>query len=230
MIYRSNLTAPEIQTYFHHLDCRVMGHSRGHDVLSDFADREADDPVFGIYKNCGFWTHDEAAILFNIAHRVGGNWLDIGGLTGWTAAHEAAAGCRVVAVDTMYAVPEFRARAIENLTAAGFSERVSLWAGTSDDFFASDSGSFDGIVIDGEHAPPFPLKDAMNAAGRISPGGVILFHDATWEAAKEGCRYLAGLGWKAKVYSTPHAVVLCHREGFTPPEHVAAPGIPAEVL
>ena len=242
MIYRSNLTCPDLQPFFRHTHCRVMGHSQGHDVLSDFTDKSVEDPVFGIYKNCGFWTHDEAAILYNVARAIGGEWLDIGGLTGWTAAHEAAAGCRVTAVDTMYSVPDFRARAEENLTLAGNMKRwkivdlgkgttapqpdeVTLWTGTSNEFFTRDLRTFDGIVIDGDHSPPCPLQDAINAATRIKPGGVILFHDAIGEPVKEGYRYLQGLGWKLRIYKTPHVVALCYQDPFVPPEHISDPRV-----
>ena len=99
MIYRSNLTAPDLQPHFRHAVCRVMGHSQSHDVLSDFSDKTDNDPVCGPFKSCGALTHDEAAILYNIARQVGGTWLDIGGLTGWSACHMAAAGCKVYSVE-----------------------------------------------------------------------------------------------------------------------------------
>jgi hypothetical protein len=67
MIYRSNLEAPDLTPHFKHLVSRPMPHSFGHDVPSDWGDKADDDPVFGLYKKCGMWTHDEAAILFNVA-------------------------------------------------------------------------------------------------------------------------------------------------------------------
>ena len=228
MIYRSNLTCPDLQPFFQHTHCRVMGHSQGHDVLSDFTDKALDDPVFGIYKQCGFWTHDEAAILYNVARAIGGDWLDIGGLTGWTAAHEAAAGCTVTAIDTMYSVPDFQARTRENLLnvgIAGFARDIELQSGTSNEFFTRDLRTLDGIVIDGDHSPPCPLQDAINASTRIKPGGVILFHDAIGEPVKEGYRYLQGLGWKLRIYKTPHVVALCYRDPFVPPEHIPDPRV-----
>ncbi len=70
MIYRSNLSAPDLQTCFRHVASRPMPHSQGHDVTTHFSDKADDDPVFGIYKQCGFWTHDEAAILYNVANKI----------------------------------------------------------------------------------------------------------------------------------------------------------------
>lgn len=225
MIYRSNLTVPDLQQFFRHTHCRVMGHSQGHDVLSDFTDKSLDDPVFGIYKQCGFWTHDEAAILYNVVESLGGDWLDIGGLTGWTSAHEAVACHHVTAVDTMYSVHDFKYRAIENLDAAGCLDRVKLWAGTSSDFFAQNDSLFHGIVIDGDHCSPCPLNDAIAAEKAIRVGGVILFHDAIGEPVKQGYRYLQTLGWKLRIYKTPHIVALCYRDPFVPPEHTPDPRV-----
>lgn len=226
MIYRSNLKCPDLQPYFKHTVCRVMSHSQGHDVLSDFADRADNDSVFGIFKQAGFWTHDEAAILYNVAHAVGGYWLDIGGLTGWTAAHMAMAGCRVTSVDPMYQIRGFRVRASENVNNAGYSQNVDLFPWGSNEYFATEPGrSFDGIVIDGEHSSPYPLQDAINACTRIKDNGVILFHDATHTSVQDGYKYLESLGWKVKIYRTPHLVALCYRDGFVPPEHVPDPNL-----
>ena len=92
MIYRSNFTSPDLTPHFKYLHSRVMGHSFGHDVPSDWVDKADDDPAFGIYKRCGMWTHDECAILHNVAKLVQpGRCLDIGCHTGWTTAHIAAA-------------------------------------------------------------------------------------------------------------------------------------------
>lgn len=226
MIYRSNLQAPDLQPYFKHTVCRVMGHSMGHDVLSDFADKPDGDRIFGPFKNCGFWTHDEAAILFNVAQAVGGTWLDIGGLTGWTACHLAAAGCRVYSVDPMYSHPGFRRRAEENISAAGFRDRVSLWACSSDQFFAKVSRQFDGIVIDGEHANSQPATDGMNAMPRVNEHGVVLFHDTRAYQIRKAYHAYGHAGWKTLPYRTPHGVALCYRDGLVPPAHVPDPSIP----
>jgi len=225
MIYRSNLTAPDLQTYFRHVASRPMPHSQGHDVLTDFSDKADDDPVFGIYKQCGFWTHDEAAILYNVANKIMGHWLDIGGLTGWTAAHEAAAGCQVLSVDPLYAAAEFRERAVANLTETRMHVYAQLYPETSNCFFAHNDGHFNGIVIDGDHTAPQPLQDAVNASLRVLPGGVILLHDAIYDSGKEAARYLISDGWKHKVYRTPHGVVLFYHDPFVPPEHMPDPNI-----
>jgi len=208
---------PDLRSYFKYAEWRPMGHSKGVLIGSDFKDKSTDDPVFGPFKNCGFWTVDEVKILFAAARAVKGYWLELGGLTGWSAAHLAMAGCHVASLDPMYAVPEFRARAAENLSECGCFHRVGLWTGTSDELFTRSFRAFNGIVIDGEHAGLQPLKDATNASTRIAPGGVILFHDANKDSSRRGYEYLEHAGWKTKFYVGPHGVALCYRDGFALP-------------
>ena len=78
------------------------------------------------YPDCGFWTHAEAAILYHVARAIGGDWADISAHTGWTACHRAAAGCRVTAVDNLYAVESFRRCAEANILAAGLASKTNL--------------------------------------------------------------------------------------------------------
>lgn len=225
LIYRSNLSAPDLQPAFKHVHCRPMGHSMGHDVLSDFADRSADD-FLGLYKNCGFWTHDEAAILYNIASQVQGEWVDIGAHTGWTGSHEAVAGCDVTAVDNMFAVPDFHERFRENTEGL----KIRAFMGTSNQFFKQcdrmkGEGPFDGVVIDGDHCSPCPWDDAGNARRHLKEDGVILFHDFIGRPVREGVERLQDFGFKCKVYWTPHMIACCWRGDLTPPDHVRDPGI-----
>jgi predicted O-methyltransferase YrrM len=223
LIYRSNLAAPDLQKFFRHVDCRVMGHSQGHDVLSDFADKKENDPVFGPYKSCGMATHDEAALVYNVALAVGGTWLDIGGLTGWTACHAAAAGCTVYSVDPMYAHAQFRQRAEENISAAGLRDKISLWACTSNEFFSKVHRLFSGVLIDGDHGDKKPSEDAENARSRTTINGVILFHDTKIYYVRKAYHACAHAGWNTRTYTTPHGMGLCYRDGFIPPHHVADP-------
>jgi protein-L-isoaspartate O-methyltransferase len=216
LIYRSNLYAPDLHGHFKHVLCRPMPHSNGHSVLSDFAD--SSDPQLTFYQNCGFATHDEAAILWNVAFAFRGEWLDIGGHTGWTAAHLAHPGNNVIAIDPMYRVEAFKARAIENLEAVGLG--VSLYAGTSREFFEQNQRSFDGVMIDGDHMAPHPEEDARNACAWLNERGAIIFHDAIGEPVQQGVRYLIGQGFRHRIYWTPHVVAVCWRGDFQPPDHI----------
>jgi Methyltransferase domain len=232
VIYRSNLLAPDLQPYFKHVISRPMPHSQGHDVLSDFADKADDDPIFGPFKQCGFWTHDEVAILYHVAEKIKGHWLDIGAHTGWTAAHLLQVGvATVVCVDPMYGNPDFLKRTEDNLWDASYGANYSscsLKDVTSDTFFGINHWMYDGIVIDGDHEAPQPYRDAMHAWECVSPRGVVLFHDTRIPSVQPGYRYFEQDrpdGWKVKHYTTPHGVAVCYRDPFTPPEHTPDPNI-----
>lgn len=229
MIYRSNLICPDLTPHFKFLHSRVMPHSFGHDVPSDWADKADDDPVFGIYKRCGMWTHDEAAILYNVALSQDGtgDWVDIGAHTGWTTAHidEATEGRALClwGVDPMLSVPEFQERFYAN----GQPEYRHALGMTSAAYFEEDDGNYAGVCIDGDHEPGKPLEDAQNAAKHLAETGVIIFHDFIGFPVREAVLYLMGLGFKAKIYCTPHVVALCWRGDFVPPEHVPDPNLVA---
>lgn len=135
--YLSNLTAPDLRPYFKHLHWRKMGHSMGHLVASDWADKAVYDPVFGLYKNCGLWTRDEAAILHNVVESLPqGDWLDIGCHTGWTSWHIQRAKNNYV----HYCDPcgfIFRERIMENSESGHGIPGVPL-SMTSNEYFASE--------------------------------------------------------------------------------------------
>lgn len=233
MIYRSNLTAPDLTPHFKHLHVRPMGHSFGHSVPSDWADKAVDDPVFGLYKNCGLWTFDEAAILYNVAKRWGGRWADIGAHTGWTTSHirQGANFKDVDAIDPMLAVEGFRQRFYDN--GAG-EEWYPL---TSRQYFATGDGypQLDAFCIDGDHEPGEPLADAKGALEHFEGRGLCIFHDFMGQPVQEAVLYLMDRGFHCRIYNTPHMIALCWREPdagkdrmqdwFTPPFHVPDPAI-----
>lgn len=135
--YLSNLSAPDLRPYFKHLHWRKMGHSMGHLVASDWADKPDNDPVFGLYKKCGLWTRDEAAILYTVARLLpSGDWLDIGCHTGWTSWHIQRANNNYV----HYCDPcemLFRQRIQEN-SESGVNIPGSPISSTSNEFFERD--------------------------------------------------------------------------------------------
>lgn len=229
MIYHSNLTGPDPAPRFPHAFSRVMGHSCGHDILSDWADKSDEDPIFGLYRNCGFWTEDEAAILYQVACKVGGRWLDIGAHTGWTACHIGAARCVVDGVDPMYRVPEFMHRAWSNIVGYGEAYQFTLYATTSEEFLRQPGQSYDGVVVDGAHDDPAPLDDAIGAHGRLNQTGVILFHDAIGGPVQLAVRWLAANGYQHRVYLTPHVLAACWRGDLTLPDHRPDPRVAATV-
>jgi hypothetical protein len=228
MIYRSNLFAPDYSAAFPHLHVRPMSHSFGHSVPSDWADKPADDPFFGVYKQCGMLTHDEAAIAYNVARKHPGLWLDIGSHTGWSTVH---LGSTVVGIDPMYEFPEFRARAVENIQRAKTS--AMLLSATSRAFFEDESLNrkgikFSGIMIDGDHTDGEPQRDARNARNNLKNGGVILFHDFIGRPVREAVQYLIESGFHCRVYTTPHMMAVCWQgDEFVPPIHRPDPNLAA---
>lgn len=230
MIYRSNLTCPDLTPHFKHLFCTVGPF--GHDVPHDWADK-GNDPDFDVYRLvCGLWTHDEAAILWNIARRVGGSWMDIGAHTGWTSAHIATATlASVMPIDPMLdqlASKNFYLRFRENTKMLG---DFAMWnAGlTSQDIFGPSIGRWfeKGFCIDGDHSRPIPLQDAQGAHQHLSENGVIVFHDFIGTPVQEAVAWLIQQGYKYRIYTTPQMVACCWRGDFQPPEHVPDPAIAA---
>ena len=231
MIYKSNLTCPDLTPHFKHLHSRVMPHSMGHDVPSDWADKADDDPVFGIYKRCGMWTHDEAAILYNVAHSLKGDWCDIGSHTGWTSAHigDAFEDGHVVCVDPLLALDEVANRCLGHLNAVDIE--ASIIRCTSASYFdglEKDDDVVEGFCIDGDHEPGKPLEDAQHAVEHLADTGVIMLHDGTGRPVREAVEFLIRERFHARVYYTPHIVFCCWRGDFKPPDHVPDPRVLAE--
>jgi hypothetical protein len=228
--YLSNLTIVDCLSSFHHLHVRTMGHSMGHLVPSDWADRAADDPVFGLYKNCGCWTTDERSILGACMGRLPMQSVvvDIGCHTGLTSKTiNWVTNAPVICVDPMLRVPEFRGRFFEN---TGFPGGW-VFAGTSKEYFAHlQEGNprqciYQGFVIDGDHEPGAPLQDAQNAYKHLADTGVVLFHDFIGKPVRDAVTWLMDQGFKARVYWTPHLVAVCWRGDFEPPKHEPDPRI-----
>ncbi len=235
MIYRSNLTCPDLTSHFKHLVSRPMPHSMGHDVPSDWGDKADDDPVFGLYKRCGLWTFDECAILGAVVSATGmqAGWVDIGCHTGWTSKHiNWSSNAPVVCVDPMLNHHLFAARFGEN-TGFPWSWR---FGGTSNEYFEHlrrgdpDKCIFKGFVIDGDHGEGKPLEDAMNAARHLADTGVIMLHDGVGRPVQEAVRWLMSQGFKARAYFSPHLVFCCWRGDFVPPDHEPDPEVKRMLL
>ena len=212
----------DLRHNFAHLHWRPMPHSFGVPVASDWADKSANDAVFGLYKRCGLWTMDEAQILHQCALQVGGSWVDIGSHTGWTTSHILSADREIVAaaVDPMLAVEEFLERLLVNCQE--FSMRLTPYEHTADEFFhkfAHEWPKFSGVCVDGDHSWGKPLDDAKNAIARLAERGVILFHDCTGGPVQEAVEYCVSQDMRCKSYPTVHGVAVCWRGDFVPPNH-----------
>mgnify|MGYP000949915243 CR=1 FL=1 len=215
MIYRSNISAPDLQSHFVSTTiCRPRQWSMGHEVLSD-----------SMYEpECGFMTHDEAAILYECARRVGGEWLDIGGRTGWTTAHIAAGADSVYVVDSALRFDMMLSRFEHNMWEQ-WNKIAGIHHVDSNRYFAECWKNFEGVCIDGNHDAPYPLNDARNALDHLVETGVIVLHDFWGRPIREGVEYLIGQGLKCRTYDTPNGMAVCWRGDFTPPDHVPDPAV-----
>jgi predicted O-methyltransferase YrrM len=219
-----------ISQHFEHLQCRVMSHSCGHEVLSDWADKSDDDPVFGLYKKCGFIGEQEADILRRCAAQFpGGRFLDIGAHTGWSSLHMALTpAAEVIAVENMFDNAEFIYRFDCNISRAMLDHphiRIVPFSGRSEEYHKqwetlTVRPRFDGVFIDGDHGAPNPLDDANRAHAMLKTSGFIGFHDAIGGPVHDGVSYLLNRGFKAKLYWTSAALmVICWRGTFAPPDY-----------
>ncbi len=216
MIFRSNLTAPDIAQYFK-LKSEPRGHSFGHDCPSD-PDFEPD---------CTNWTHDEAAILYNVARDLSqlNYWLDIGCRFGWTAMHIMAAGGFVVCLDPQLKFDAQLARFADN-TCQSWAQILAVEHRTATEYFALPGErrqKFDGFVIDADHDAPHPLNDALGCVSLAKPTAVIMFHDFYGAPIQDAVSCLLNMGWKARIYWTPNGVACCWRGDFEPPVHKGDP-------
>lgn len=99
---------------------------------------------------------------------------------------------KTIAVD-----PFFRAR----VNIIGQKQALHVFQATSDDFFASDHLSRNGIrlglsFLDGMHLYEYLLRDVMNTEAASDPDGVILLHDCVPYGFGMLTRDLDNLPWK----------------------------------
>ena len=189
-----------------------------------------------INDKCGYMTHDEAAILYNLALACPGNWIEIGSHTGWSTAHIAYAGCTVTGLDPEYKTPVynktkdpmyFEGRAWGNLERCGVEyDDVMLIGKKSQEFLRNYDGSkFDGACIDGEHEPPFPENDAMLVFPHLKETCAVFFHDTLGWPVQDGIRVFIDAGFHFRLYCTSQLAGVCWRGDVTPPDHMEDPNI-----
>lgn len=202
---------PNLRPYFTHAEWHEREFCPGVAIGNDYSDCP-DTPVFRAFRNFTFWAQEEVAILYSLAKKTPGYWLDIGGMSGWTAAHLAAAGCFVASVDPIYCESFFRERAVENLANCGVFQQVGLWADRSEDLFSRSTYLWDGIVVDGDPTDPHPLRDAQAAASRVKPQGVIVLGRTELNSSmRAACQWLSTQKWRVERLRTAHGIAVCHR-------------------
>ena len=184
----------------------------GHDMPSD--------PDFS--PECGFLTHDEAAILYNIAKAFPHRWVDIGCRFGWSTAHIAAALTKGVWACDPVLQHEAQQRRFESNLHHFWGELVQVVAKESEGFFRRDR-IIDAAMIDGNHDSPEPTLDAARA---ITAGAsVLVWHDFQGRPVRDAVEHVMGLGWSSRVYWTPNIMAVAWNpdSGFVPPDHERDP-------
>lgn len=227
------MNIPDIAQFFPGLQERVMPHSMGQPMLSDWGDKPDGELIpetnlpWSHFKNCGFLNRDEAGILYQCAEQLGGYWLDIGAHTGWTSLHMAAAGARVEAVEPMFENDVFLDRFMGNARRAKLLGKIDGYPLLSADFFKlGEVFKYSGVMIDGEHSWEHPLRDAVHAFKRLTPTAVVLLHDFVGGPVREAVKYLKAEGMKCRVYpSSSQWLAVCWRGDFTPPDYTPDPSI-----
>lgn len=209
MIYHSNLVAPDLAPQFRLRNPPMQ--MLGHDVPSD--------PDF--WPDCGYLTHDEAAILYHWALALPGPWVDIGARLGWSTAHIAVSGNVVFAVEPELYLDTFFQRFSDNMRES--STRVGRCPCKSKDVLLPQG--IVGALIDGDHDDPNPFNDAQLLFPRMAARCAILFHDymgpSVWGAAKA----LVQQGFRYRVYWTPNMMCVCWRGDIEPVEHRPDPHV-----
>jgi hypothetical protein len=160
----------------------------------------------------------EADLLHRIATICSGDWLDIGSQTGWTAAHIAAAGSRVVALDPGYSDVSLKARAERNLLTAKLHNNVLLLAKSGVDFLQSmPKARFPGICIGCDPETGNPLIPAPMAAAALQHDGCIFMRDYACLSTQEAVTWFRSFGFRARTWDTLHGVAVLWRGEFEIP-------------
>lgn len=88
------------------------------------------------------------------------------------------------------------------------SGRLTVYKGTSDNFFGSNDGQrgFHFIYVDGGHEASQVLRDGLNAVHRVGVGGIVAFDDYLWTLGK---------GLWADPKPAIDAIATCYSNEFT---------------
>ncbi len=176
------------------------------------------------YPSVGFLNRDEAHILYNSALQFSGKpALEIGCWLGWSACHLALAGVHLDVIDPLLRNSDFWTSVSDSLAAAGVSDRVNLYPGTSPqkvrELFTQKQQPWSLIFIDGDHEAPAPLEDALVCSQYAAPDALILFHDLAAPDVALGLDYLKAQGWHTMIYQTMQIMGVAWRGQAQPVNH-----------
>jgi hypothetical protein len=218
---------------FDHAKWWPRDYSMGVPIGSDWQDKAADDPVFGPYRTCGFWSEGETEFLIRIVRQLPSLWLEIGAHTGWCTKQIALQATKkgndifVVGLEPMFRAIGWEQRFRDNIGKDLF-RLVAPWGIDSATYFGPNvcsRGPFSGCLIDGDHEGKAPLNDAIGCYKDLQERGVILLHDfrgpPVWDAAK----WLVDQGMRWRVYPSVHMIFCAWRGEFDPPPDIDEGGV-----
>jgi predicted O-linked N-acetylglucosamine transferase (SPINDLY family)/glycosyltransferase involved in cell wall biosynthesis len=182
------------------------------------------------FPDVGFQNRDEAHILYNTALKFQGKRaLEIGCFMGWSTCHLALGGVELDVIDPLLGRADFYESVSNSLQCAGVLNSVNLIAGFSpqkvEELTIQLQRRWSLIFIDGEHAAPGPLQDAIVANKVAEADAIVLFHDLPSPDVAQGLDYLGQHGWNTMVYQTMQIMGVAWRGNVEPVKHIPDPKV-----
>jgi predicted O-linked N-acetylglucosamine transferase (SPINDLY family)/glycosyltransferase involved in cell wall biosynthesis len=182
------------------------------------------------FPDVGFQNRDEAHILYNTALKFKGKRaLEIGCFMGWSTCHLALGGVELDVIDPLLGRADFYESVSNSLQCAGVLNSVNLIAGFSpqkvEELATQLQRRWALIFIDGEHAAPGPIQDAIVANKVAEADAIVLFHDLPSPDVAQGLDYLRQNGWNTMVYQTMQIMGVAWRGNVEPVKHIPDPKV-----
>lgn len=134
----------------------------------------------------GFLSKREADFLYNVAHKNGGNIIEIGSLYGRStvilaeALKNSGKKGRVYAIDPQYFDDSALGQLKDNLNKYDVGEFVEVMVTTSEEANKNWNKPVSFLWIDGDHTYKMAEMDFLLWESYLEEGGVIAYHDATF--------------------------------------------------
>lgn len=97
----------------------------------------------------------------------------------------------------LWTISQIRCNFITSVDIAKINDVFPSFVGTTDDFFKSNTKTFDVIYIDADHEENAVLKDFNNSVKSLSEDGIILMHDIGPLSEESTSMYAHGTAYKA---------------------------------
>jgi predicted O-methyltransferase YrrM len=162
-------------------------------------------------------TQAEACLLHWAAHQLPGSTpiLEIGSYVGWSTAHLAWGGQRVVCIEPFLEHGRIidsqlptrpsvaaRERFIENMSVLGLLGFITLIEGCSPEAIPPVPGGYALAFVDGWHQDGQPRRDVEAVAPLLAVAGAMVLHDLWLPDVQDAARWLIGEGWQLTILDT----------------------------